>query len=97
MRWRSHKSTGDLRTDQGADQVMKAFLMYRDRDFDPRQLLIRREEDSVQQGDEAGQLQDVLPWNAAALRQDSDWTFCSRRCRGDNFLFEVARSQCCPA
>jgi len=51
---------------------MKAFLMYRNRDLDPQQLLIRREKDSRHsRGAEQGlSLQQMLPWNAAALRQD---------------------------
>ena len=51
---------------------MKAFLMYRDRDFDPGQLMVRREKESrhSRKADQVPNLQDVLPWNEAALRQD---------------------------
>jgi DNA mismatch repair ATPase MutS len=72
---------------------MKAFLMYRDRDFDPQQLLARREKESRgRRGNEQGlELGPVLPWNEAALRQDLglDVVFNAMALR-DRFLFEVA-------
>jgi MutS domain V len=56
---------------------MKAFLMYPDRDFDPDQLLVRRERElhhnrAMRRGETEKQLslEPVLPWNAFALRQD---------------------------
>jgi len=56
---------------------MKAFLMYPDRDFDPDQLLVRRERElhhnrGMRRVDTEKELSlaDVLPWNAVALRQD---------------------------
>ena len=69
---------------------MKAFLMYRDRDFDPQQLLARRERDSrARAKDQSLSLQQVLPSNATALTQDLglDILF-NAMARGDNFLFE---------
>jgi DNA mismatch repair ATPase MutS len=71
---------------------MKAFLMYRDRDFDPLQLLSRRERNShAKAKDQSLSLQRVLPSNAAALTQDLglDILF-NAMAQGDNFLFEVA-------
>jgi DNA mismatch repair ATPase MutS len=78
---------------------MKAFLMYRDRDFDPEQLLIRRERElrynrSYSKGkqDQALDLRQALPWNAEALRQDLglDILFGAMS-QGDGFLSEVAQ------
>lgn len=72
---------------------MKAFLMYRNRDFDSQQLLARRERESRHhRGNEQGlELRQVLPWNEAALRQDLglDVVF-NAMALGDRFLFEVA-------
>lgn len=72
---------------------MKAFLMYRDRDFDPLQLLSRRERNSrASAKDQSLSLQQVLPLNEAALTQDLglDILF-NAMAQGDNFLFEVAK------
>ena len=64
-----------IRADQGAHRVMKAFLMYRDRDFDPQQLLSGREKEArFRRSDQKLSLERLLPWNAQALRQDSDST-----------------------
>jgi DNA mismatch repair ATPase MutS len=71
---------------------MKAFLIYRDRDFDPMQLLSRRERNSRGSSkDQNLSLQQILPSNAAALTQDLglDILF-NAMALGDNFLFEVA-------
>src|SRR6266702_4143252 len=80
------------RSYQGAHEVMKAFLMFRDRDFDPLQLLSRRERDSrASAKDKNLSLQQILPSNEAALTQDLglDILF-NAMAQGDNFLFEVA-------
>ena len=72
---------------------MKAFLMHKDRDFDGRQLLSRRERElRPTYPDPALNLQQLLPWNEEALRQDLglDALF-NAMARGDNFLFEVAK------
>ncbi len=73
---------------------MKAFLMHRDRDFDPSQLLIRRERElRYNRGaDQSLSLQPALPWNEEALRQDLglDVLFKAMSA-GDKFLFEVAQ------
>jgi DNA mismatch repair ATPase MutS len=73
---------------------MKAFLMFRDRDFDPQQLLIRRERElSQRRGSNEGlSLKQVLPWNEAALRQDLGLEILfNAMCEGDKFLFDVAQ------
>jgi len=69
---------------------MKAFLMYRDRDFDPQQILARRAKEIRR--DQGPNLQQLLPWNEQALRQDLglDILF-SAMAAGDNFLFEVSK------
>lgn len=68
--------------------------MYRDRDFDPQQLLARREQElRSRRGSEQGlELQQLLPWQEAALRQDLglDIVF-GAMAQGDKFLFEVAQ------
>ncbi len=73
---------------------MKAFLMYRDRDFDAAQLLVRREKElrPGRGADQGLDLRKVLPWNEEALRQDLglDILF-NAMARGDNFLFEVVK------
>jgi DNA mismatch repair ATPase MutS len=74
---------------------MKAFLMHRDRDFDPQQLLVRRDKElRYHRGkEEQGlELRQLLPWNEAALRQDLglDVVF-NAMAAGDRFLFEVAQ------
>jgi DNA mismatch repair ATPase MutS len=74
---------------------MKAFLMHRDRDFDPQQLLARREKELRRhRGNEQGlELRQVLPWNEAALRQDLglDIVF-NAMALDDRFLFDVAQA-----
>jgi DNA mismatch repair ATPase MutS len=73
---------------------MKAFLMHRDRDFDPRQLLARRDKElRHHRGNEQGiELRLLLPWNEMALKRDLglDILF-NAMAGGDNFLFEVAQ------
>ena len=73
---------------------MKAFLMYRDRDFDPGRLMVRREKKSrhSRKADQVPSLQDVLPWNEEALRQDLglDVLF-NAMSLGDSFLLDVVK------
>jgi DNA mismatch repair ATPase MutS len=73
---------------------MKAFLMYRDRDFDLQQLLSRRERDLRYRNadQQALNLEQLLPWNEKALRQDLglDVLF-NAMAVGDNFLFEAVK------
>jgi DNA mismatch repair ATPase MutS len=68
--------------------------MYKDRDFDPQQLLIRREKEPRynRNPDPSLSLQPALPWNEEALRQDLglDVLFKAMSA-GDKFLFEVAQ------
>ena len=72
---------------------MKAFLMYRDRDFDPLQLLSRRERNwRASAADQNLSLQPLLPSNAAALTQDLGLEILfNAMAQDDNFLFEVAK------
>ncbi len=74
---------------------MKAFLMYRDRDFDPEQLLVRREKElrhSRGNPDQALDLQQILPWNGEALRQDLGLdVLLNAMSQGDKFMYEVAK------
>jgi DNA mismatch repair ATPase MutS len=72
---------------------MKAFLMYPDRDFDPHQLLSRRERElRSRSADQSLDLRPMLPPNEAALTQDLglDILF-NAMAAGDRFLFEVAQ------
>jgi hypothetical protein len=74
---------------------MKAFLMFRDRDFDPDLLLVRRERDHRQRRsaeDPTLDLRQRLPWNERALIQDLglDGLFAAMA-QGDAFLLEVAK------
>jgi DNA mismatch repair ATPase MutS len=69
---------------------MKAFLMYRDRDFDPQRVLARRAREIRRE--QGPNLEQLLPWSEQALRQDLglDILF-NAMAAGDNFLFEVAK------
>jgi DNA mismatch repair ATPase MutS len=74
---------------------MKAFLMYRNHDFDPEQLLVRRgKELRHKKGSEdpSLNLQQALPWNEEALTQDLGLNVAlDAMAQGDKFLFEVAK------
>jgi DNA mismatch repair ATPase MutS len=72
---------------------MKAFLMYRDRDFDPGRILACRERDKRWRRDEQGpSLAALLPWNEKAIRQDLGLDILLRAmAEDDDFLFEVAQ------
>ena len=73
---------------------MKAFLMFEGRDFDPHQLLARRNNElRHRRGKEQGlELQQILPWNEAALRQDLglDIIF-DAMAQGDRFLLDAVQ------
>lgn len=72
---------------------MKAFLMYRDRDFDPQQVLSIDERDfRSRHTDPDARLMPLLPWNEKALTQDLglDILF-NAMALGDHFLFAVAK------
>ena len=73
---------------------MKAFLMCRNRDFDGSQLLSRRERELRYRNADhkALRLEQILPWNEEALRQDLglDVVF-ETMSHGDKFLFEAAK------
>ena len=72
---------------------MKAFLMYKDRDFDPRQILSQREKQRRPwETDESLNLQQLLPWNEKALTQDLGLDILiNAMAHEDNFLFEVSK------
>ena len=73
---------------------MKAFLMYRDRDFDPLQLLARRDRELRRgRGNEQGlELSQLLVGNAEALGRDLGLEIVlNAMAQGDWFLFEVAK------
>jgi hypothetical protein len=73
---------------------MKAHLMYPDRDFDPLQLLTRREREirRARNSERGLELSQVLPWNADALAQDLGLeVVLDAMARGDGFLHEVGR------
>lgn len=69
---------------------MKSFLMFRDRDFDPKQILITRERKYNRE--DRPKLEVMLPWNYKDLIQDLglDILFNSMA-DGDNFLFETVK------
>jgi DNA mismatch repair ATPase MutS len=71
---------------------MKAFLMHRDRDFDPQHILSRRERELHHRNpDPALSLRRLLPWNEAALTQDLGLeVVLNVMAAGDRFLFEAA-------
>jgi hypothetical protein len=74
---------------------MKAFLMFRDRDFDPDLLLVRRERELRQRRgaeDPSLDLRQHLPWNASALIQDLGLdVLLEAMAHGDAFLIDVAK------
>jgi DNA mismatch repair ATPase MutS len=72
---------------------MKTFLMYRNRDFDPEQLLCRKETlPYSKNAEEKAILRRLLPWNAQALTQDLGIdVLCNAMAAGDAFLFDVAK------
>jgi DNA mismatch repair ATPase MutS len=73
---------------------MKAFLMFRDRDFDAEQLLARRDQAarSRSKNDHRLDLQQMLPWNEEALRKDLGLDIVlSAMAVGDGYLFDTAK------
>jgi DNA mismatch repair ATPase MutS len=71
---------------------MKAFLMYRDQDFDSKQVLaLRDKENRGRRSDQAPSLAPLLPWNEKDLRQDLELdVLLNAMAQGDVFLLEVA-------
>lgn len=73
---------------------MKAFLMFRDKDFDPEQLLARREH-AARFRDSKDQRLDVrkmLPWNEEALRSDLGLDIVlNAMALGDGYLFDTSK------
>jgi hypothetical protein len=80
---------------EGADQAMKAFLMYRDRDFDPDRTLpsmvVEADWDWRRRFGEFDPWSH-LPWNARALSRDLELdVLFSAMAANQRFVFEVAR------
>lgn len=70
---------------------MKAFLMYKDRDFDPKQFLSRRDRNRRNAGRNLD-LDQLLPWNERALAQDLGLDILWKTMASeDEFLLEVAK------
>jgi hypothetical protein len=68
--------------------------MYSSRDFDSAQLLIRRDRElrHGRSSDRSLDLQQILPWNAQALRRDLGLdVVCQAMSGGDGFLYDVAQ------
>ena len=67
---------------------MKAFLMYRDRDFDPEQLIVRKEEESrrSRKADQVPDLKPVCRGTSELCGRTWDWTFVYAMARDDDFL-----------
>jgi len=72
---------------------VKAFLLHRDRDFDPQQLIARREKElRPRYSGPPLDLEQILPWNQAALTQDLGLdVVIDAMAKDDPFLFEVAK------
>ena len=73
---------------------MKAFLMFEGGDFDPHQLLARRDNElRHRRANEQGlELQQILPWNEAALRQDLGLDIIFQAmAQGDRFLLDAVQ------
>jgi DNA mismatch repair ATPase MutS len=73
---------------------MKAFLMFRDKDFDPEQLLARRDQAARSRGskDQRLDIEQMLPWNAEALRSDLGLDIVlNAMALGDRYLFDTAK------
>ncbi|MGH9549575.1 MAG: hypothetical protein ACRD3W_09375, partial [Terriglobales bacterium] len=72
---------------------MRSLLMHKDRDFDPGQLLSRKDKAPYgRRGEEGISLHELLPWNEAALTQDLALNvLTSAMAAGDVFLFDVAK------
>jgi len=72
---------------------MKAFLMYRDRDFDPQQILsVDSMDHRANRDDVEMRFRSLLPWNEEALTQDLGLEILfNAMSLGDTFLYAVAR------
>ena len=73
---------------------MKAFLMFRDKDFDHEQLLARRDHATHARSskDQRLDFQQMLPWNEEALKNDLGLdVVLNAMALGDRYLFYVAK------
>jgi DNA mismatch repair ATPase MutS len=71
---------------------MKACLLYKDRDFDSEQFIVRKEQATQRgrRGEQQPDLKGVLPWNEEALRQDLGLdVIINAMARGDQFIWDV--------
>lgn len=67
---------------------MKTFLMYKNRDFDPQQILSRRD---TSRHNMSNSLNQILPWNERELTQDLGLDILFKTMSGGNeFLLDVA-------
>jgi DNA mismatch repair ATPase MutS len=73
---------------------MKALLMHRDRDFDPEQLLCRKEQvPPSRSAEEQAILRRFMPWNEGGLTHDLGLNvLCGAMAAGDEFWFDVAKA-----
>ncbi len=73
---------------------MKAFLLFKDRDFDPKQILMQREKKPrAYATDEKLNLKQFLPWNAEALVQDLSLDILfNKMANGNDFILEAAQT-----
>ncbi len=72
---------------------MKAFLLFRDKDFDPQQILAQREKKiGPWNKDDKLNLEQLLPWNEKELIQDLGLDILlNTMSGGNNFLLEVSK------
>ncbi len=72
---------------------MKAFLLFKDKDLDPKQILMQRErKPRAWETDEKLSLKQFLPWNEEALTKDLGLDILlSKMADGDNFLYETGK------
>ena len=79
---------------------MKAYLMYRDRDFDPDQLIVRKEANRAAAGRAIRYLISSLccPGTSELCGKTWDWTWCLREWQGRTIFCEMSQlSRCCKA
>jgi len=70
---------------------MKAFLMYKNRDFDPKQILSQKDRYRNDRSNSLN-LDQILPWNERDLTQDLGLDILFKTMSvGDEFLYEVAK------
>jgi hypothetical protein len=69
---------------------MRAFLLYNDRDFDPAQVLARRDKYREESHND---FREIPPWNGRDLTQDLGLNvLCKAMAGGDEFMLDVAKA-----